>query len=253
MTTHPRFRTRSVAAAVIALTLCLPLSLTGCASKYGAQTTAVNYYPQCYQPVADLRADEHSAGKAAGTGAVGGALLGALIGGLVTGRASGALIGAAAGAATGAVAGDIYGKSQGKERDERIAAHLSQLDGESATMDRATAAARVATKCYNGEFARNVAAVKAGTMDKLEFTRRYDEIRAGLEETSRILNSTGTNMAEKDAQYRQVMTAEPKQATQPVAQSTRKWSNSRTNMEGAKREVDEQIAAQARIVAALEG
>lgn len=245
----PRWYMRSAALTVLALSVCL----AGCASKYGAQTTAVNYYPQCYQPVADLRADEHSAAKSAGMGAAGGALLGALIGGLATGKASGALIGAAVGAAGGAVAGDIYGKGQAKERDEKIAAHLSQLDGEAGVMDRATAAARVSTKCYEQEFKHNVSAVKAGKMDKIEFTHRYDEIRAGLEETSRILNSTSTNMAEKDSQYRQVMLAEPKQASQPVSQSTRKWNNSRTNLDGAKREVDEQIAAQARIVAALEG
>ena len=35
---------------------CIAL-LGGCASKYGAQTTQVNYYPQCYSPVAQLRAE----------------------------------------------------------------------------------------------------------------------------------------------------------------------------------------------------
>ena len=91
-------------------------------------------------------------------------------------------------------------------------------------------------------------------MDKFEFTKRYEEIRSGLEETSRILNSTGANMAEKDSQYRQVMDSQPRKGGgQPVAQSTRKWNNSRTNMESARRDVDEQMAAQARIVAALEG
>ena len=33
------------------------LLLSGCASKYGAQQTKVNYYPQCYQPVSALRQD----------------------------------------------------------------------------------------------------------------------------------------------------------------------------------------------------
>lgn len=245
--------TRPCVRLVMLATLAVALCLTGCASKYGAQTTTVNYYPQCYQPVADLRADEHAAAKSAAKGAVGGALIGALLGALTTGKLSGALVGAAVGAASGAVAGDIYGKAQSKERDERIAAHLSQVDGETAVMDRATAAARVATKCYEREFKQNVAAVKSGKMDKMEFTQRYDEIRSGLEETARILNTTSTDMAEKDDQYRQVMAAEPKQASQPVAQSTRKWSTSRTNMEGARREVDEQMAAQSRIVAALEG
>ena len=38
----------------LALLLAGSLLLTGCASQYGAQKTKVNYYPQCYQPVAQL-------------------------------------------------------------------------------------------------------------------------------------------------------------------------------------------------------
>ena len=36
------------------------LLATGCASKYGAQQTDVHYYPDCYQPIADLRKAEKS-------------------------------------------------------------------------------------------------------------------------------------------------------------------------------------------------
>ena len=43
----------------LALLLAGSLLLTGCASQYGAQKTKVNYYPQCYQPVAQLRQDEN--------------------------------------------------------------------------------------------------------------------------------------------------------------------------------------------------
>ena len=67
------------------------LLVSGCTSQYGAQKTKVNYYPQCYQPVNQLRQDENSTGKSTAAGAVGGALLGALIGGLATGKASGAV------------------------------------------------------------------------------------------------------------------------------------------------------------------
>ena len=64
---------------------CIAL-LGDCASKYGAQTTQVNYYPQCYSPVAQLRADEDRVNNSTAGGAAGGALLGALIGGLATGK-----------------------------------------------------------------------------------------------------------------------------------------------------------------------
>jgi len=88
------------------------LLVSGCTSQYGDQKTKVNYYPQCYQPVNQLRQDENSTGKSTAAGAVGGALLGALIGGLATGKASGAVAGAVAGGAAGAVAGNVYGKSK---------------------------------------------------------------------------------------------------------------------------------------------
>ena len=50
---------------------CIAL-LGGCASKYGAQTTQVNYYPQCYSPVAQLRADEDRITNSTAGGAAGG-------------------------------------------------------------------------------------------------------------------------------------------------------------------------------------
>ena len=273
----------------VALLLVISMALLGCTSKYGTQTTQVNYYPQCYQPVSDLRADESAVNKSTGGGAVAGALLGALIGGLVTGRAEGALVGAAAGGATGAVAGHAYGKSQQRQRDQQqLNTYLTQLQGESANMDRATAAAKVAAKCYNEQFQQAVGAVRAGQMTKPEFTNRYTEIRSGLEETARILNNTSTAMAQKDSEYQQVLyeetgqtkapkpvaatppsTKKPKPVKKPVAEAppppaatpraqevadnTGKWQQSRDDMEETRRAVQDQLNANAATVAALEG
>ena len=94
----------------LALLLAAGLLFGGCTSKYGAQKTRVNYYPQCYQPVAQLRQDENSTGTSTAVGATGGALLGALIGGLATGKVEGAVAGAAVGGVSGAVtaAGRAY-------------------------------------------------------------------------------------------------------------------------------------------------
>lgn len=258
---------------------------TGCTSKYGPQLTTVNYYPQCYQPISELRKDENSAGKSAAVGAGVGVLLGALIGGLATGKAEGALVGAAAGGATGAVAGHAYGKNQQDKNDQqKVNAYLQQLDGESSSMDRATAAAKVSTQCYDRQFKQAAADFKSGQITRQDFSDRYAEIRTGLEETSRILRLTADRMAEKDDQYQQVLAAEQEQeydtpasdepstvrktsskpkksvaksankpAATPVAQQTRKWSDSREKLEETQQDVDERMRGYSSTVDVLLG
>lgn len=204
---------------LLVLLLAGSLLLPGCASRYGEQKTKVNYYPQCYQPVAQLRQDEGGAGKSTAVGAAGGALLGALIGGLATGKVEGALIGAAAGGATGAVAGNIYGKSQEKSRDAAyLQAYSQQLGSEAAGMNRATAAAKLASRCYDEQFRLAVNQFKAGQITRLEFQDRYNEIRSGLEETSFILYNTAMTMEQKDQEYQQAL-AEQYAAAQPASKT----------------------------------
>lgn len=247
---------------------------TGCTSKYGPQMTTVNHYPQCYKPIAELRQDEKTTTNSTAAGAGMGALLGALVGGLATGKVEGALIGAAAGGATGAVAGHAYGKNQQQKTDQqKLHAYLSQLDGESSSMDRATAAAKVATKCYDQQFQQAAANFKSGQLTRQDFSNRYTEIRSGLEETARILNNTATTMAQKDSQYQQVLAADQQEAgaqyqnastppdskpqaskakrkpaataskptmvATPVAQQTQKWNSSREDLEETKQEVEQ--------------
>ncbi len=261
-------RFTAVAGAIVLSTFVV----TGCASKYGAQTTNVQHYPTCYQPVAELRKDENIVASSTATGAIGGAIFGAIIGGLVTGKASGALAGAAVGGASGAVAGNIHGKNQQAKRDaEFYNKYASQLNAETASMNRATAAAKIASQCYEREFQAAISQTKAGTMTKQQLSARYTEIRAGLEETSRILQTTYTNTAEKDSEYQQVMAQEvggqqnlqiaqkhPEKIKTPqvraVAQSTNTWRASRTELQSTKVSVDQQIATNDAILqAALEG
>ena len=52
------FTTRKGTLCCIVMTCLCSLLATGCASKYGAQMTDVHYYPDCYQPIADLRSAE---------------------------------------------------------------------------------------------------------------------------------------------------------------------------------------------------
>lgn len=184
------------------LLLSLALLTPGCASKYGEQRTPVNYYPQCYQPVSDLRADENEVAKSTATGAVGGALIGAAVGGLATGDWKGALAGAAVGGTAGAVGGNIYGKNQQQKRDAAYLAEYAQmLDEDTASMNRVTAAAKVAANCYNQEFDRLIADYKAQRITKKELASRYEEIRSGLQEISYILTQRYDQMKAKDARY----------------------------------------------------
>lgn len=226
---------------------CIAL-LGGCASKYGAQTTQVNYYPQCYSPVAQLRADEDRITNSTAGGAAGGALLGALIGGLATGKVEGALAGAVAGGAAGAVGGNIYGKSQQRENDRRLlASYAAQLDEDSAGMDRATAAARLSARCYDEQFKKAAAQYKAGAITRQDFQDRYMEIRSGLEETSRILKLTSDHVIERDAEYQKTLAqAQAKGQVSQRQQAPRKekkaWNNSRRELESTRQDVDMRLA-----------
>ncbi len=256
----------------LALILLSTMTLTGCASKYGTQTTQVKHYSMCYQPVAELRQDENITANSTATGAVGGAIFGAILGGLITGKASGALVGAAAGGAAGAVGGNMYGKSQEAKRDAAFYTKYSnQLNAETASMNRATAAAKVAAQCYEREFQSAIKQTQAGTMTKAQLSERYTEIRSGLGETARILQTTYTGTAEKDAEYRQVMAQEvggeqnmhiaqktPSKIKKPearvVAQSTNTWKSSRNELETTKADIEKQMATNdAILLAALEG
>jgi hypothetical protein len=170
------------------------LSLSGCASKYGEQTTQVRYYPDCYSPINDLRASEFAVVKSAGAGAAIGAVLGALIGYAATGKASGAAAGAALGGTAGGGAGAAYG-SHKSSQEERAALdeYNARLDGNIREIDRASAAAKVARQCYSRQFTTAASEFKAGHISKDQFNDRYLEVVQGLEETANILGDAGKN------------------------------------------------------------
>lgn len=86
-------------------------------------------------------------------------------------------------------------------------------------MNRSTAAAKVAAKCYDDQFKLAANQFKAGQISRIEFQERYNEIRSGLEETSFILNDTAATMAKKDGEYQQAL-AEPYTSAQPTSASS---------------------------------
>lgn len=187
---------------------------TGCASKYGAQMTTVNHYPDCYAPISELRQSEYRAEKSAAGGAVAGAALGALIGYLATGKGSGAAVGAATGAVAGGAAGGIYGSQAQKSEDAaRLAEYNSQLDGNIREANKATAAAKVARQCYERQFKVAAAEFKAKRLTKDQFNSRYIEVTNGMEEAASILGQVNRNNSEIAAEYNRALQQERARAS----------------------------------------
>lgn len=269
--------------AVLALTVLLAatLPLSACSgSRYPARQTEVNYYPQCYRPIDQLRQDEDLTTNTTVGGAVGGAILGAFIGGLSTGKVEGALVGAAAGGAAGAVGGNIYGKKKAAERDaDYLQSYARSLGEDAASMNRATAAAKVSLRCYDQQFRLAANQYRAGTLSRQEFEARYQEIRSGLQETSAILGSTATTMQERDKEYQATLqqqeqraqastpapvrtanrtrkpqkTAPPPRTTPEVQRKSDEFKAAQRDLDTTRQDVDKRINSYENSVAALLG
>lgn len=248
MTMHPfRKRCRLSGRVLLCLLLAALLPAAGCASKYGAQTTTVSHYPDCYAPINELRQSEHSAPKYAAGGAAAGAVLGALIGYLATGKSSGALVGGAAGAVAGGAAGGIYGQhSQTQDDAERLAAYNSQLEGNIRETSRMTAAAKLARQCYERQFAVAASEYKAGRLTKEQFNSRYIEVTNGMQEAASLLGQSNKRGSEISAEYERALQQESmrvanagsgKNAPKASAEERRKLSNLKTKSTAMQRSV----------------
>ncbi len=185
---------------------------SGCASKYGAQTTRVERFPACYAPIQELREDESSVAKSTATGSLVGALGGALVGLMASG---GKWQGAAVGGAMGAAAGSAVGYSQGKQKqmaneNARMASYMRDLDGDISGLTASTASARMAIQCYQREFKNVIAQYKMGAISKIELESSYNEIRSGIEESERILGQIIDKAQNRDAEYLAAMDQESK-------------------------------------------
>jgi outer membrane lipoprotein SlyB len=205
------------------------LLLSGCAGKYGEQATQVNYYPDCYAPINDLRASEYTTVKSAGAGAAVGAILGALIGYAATGKASGAVAGAALGGTAGGGAGAAYGSYKSKQDERaRLDEYNARLDGDIREIDRATAAAKVARECYSRQFTAAVSEFKAGHISKDQFNDRRIEITQGLEEAANILGEKGRSSAQIAEEYNRALNSGQQGATAGKASSTARSGSGQT-------------------------
>jgi membrane protease subunit (stomatin/prohibitin family) len=192
----------------LALMLLISAILAGCSSKYGPQTTVVNHYPDCYQPVADMRASEFMVEEVTVVGAALGAVLGG-VAGYLAGGGRGAAMGAIAGAAAGSVVANQFAQSAQEKNDlKRLAQYSQQLQQTAAGMDATAAAAHVASQCYQRQFEAAMDDFKNGRIDKEQFRSRYTEVASGLEETSRILGSAIDSVNEVSAMYTDALTQE---------------------------------------------
>lgn len=201
---------RRITFVVLALALVVPTALLGgCASKYGTQKTSVHYYPACYRPIHDLRANEHNVAKGTAGGAVLGAMGGALLGFLTTGKAEGALVGGVAGAATGAVVGNLYAKKkQITDENRRMASYLEDIDGDIRNLDIASASARASLDCYDREFKQLLNDIRTRRLTRREAEDRYGEITSGREEAIALLGNAVNNGRDLDRQYEQAFVQE---------------------------------------------
>ncbi|MGA4635843.1 type VI secretion system-associated lipoprotein TagQ [Pseudomonas solani] len=225
----------AVRTALFTAVTCTSVLLTGCAgmgspsSKVAASTKA-EYYPQCYQPVGQLRASDQAMTQSVATGAIAGGVIGALAGGLSGGDHAGrnALIGAAGGALVGGAAGYYSARQQQIADDNaRIASYASDIDRSSGEIDRSIQYASAAQNCYQREFASLQASRKAKTVSETEGRLRLAEIVSGLNETNALMAAvdgrageninTYTQAYEKDLQ---TVGVERKDVSQVVAAET---------------------------------
>ncbi len=203
-------RARGVAAVVVTA-----LSLTACVQNDMApQTTRVEYYPACYEPVAQLRKANDHFSEVIAAGVVMGAMTGALAGALTTkGRDKGK--GAAIGAIGGAMAGGMAAYAQANRKEyadtrQRMASYAADMRAASSGLQGTNAAGRAATACYDREFKALVTSVKAGTMSKEDGRKRYAEIKSGLDEVATLMGTVAANAQKRKDEFQTAVSEEAK-------------------------------------------
>jgi outer membrane lipoprotein SlyB len=202
---------RSVLAIVLS---CVLLLTSGCAKdNYGPKTTPVAYYPACYQPIQELRDSGDKTTQYTAIGAVSGAAVGALLGGLAGRNTTGVLVGAGAGALAGGLLGYAKAKQDSiKDARARYASYVGDIQGEAGKLDQVTLAGKASRACYEQSFDALVAQYKAKQISREEYKARYDEIRAGMQEASRILGQAYGAGQEKDKEFQAALDDEAQKA-----------------------------------------
>ncbi|MDR1394598.1 MAG: hypothetical protein LBK52_00305 [Deltaproteobacteria bacterium] len=174
--------------------------LGGCAgAKLGKQTVVVKHYPECYQPITDMRRAAEAVNKATATGAILGAITGAAIGYAESGHSRGAIKGAVAGGLAGAGLGYLVSSEvQSMEQADRFRTYFQAMDTDISNLQQAVAAARIASNCYDKQYQQLSRNYKAGRISREEMLERLNEIRSGSNDAMTILrnyNDQAANVA----------------------------------------------------------
>lgn len=178
--------------------------LAACAAPGGTsvpQMTRVNYYPQCYQSVGQLRQQDQQFQQTMAANTIGGALTGAALGGLISGNWRGAALGALAGGVTAASATYAAARAQEADDERRRLLIANDLSHDSSEMQRAVIAARQADNCYGYAYAQLVAGVRRGAISRPEAAQRFAEIDQGGHEVAAILAEYGKKSMASAQQY----------------------------------------------------
>ena len=204
------------------------LALGGCALPGGTtvpQTTKVNYYPQCYQPVQQLHQADQQFAQTMAVNTMVGAAGGAALGGLIGGNWQSALYGAVAGGTAAAAGTYAQARFQQEADDERRAYLISNdMSHDSSEMQRAVFAARQANSCYNSAFNQVAGDVRRGSFSREEARQRFAEINDGQRETAAILAQYGKKANDSVQEYRvavnqQSQKARPSRSTHQMTQN----------------------------------
>ena len=205
---------------VAILMLCLAsVGLSGCASTYGKQTTKVELYPDCYEPIKTLRKEENRPVNSAVTGAAAAGFFTLATCAIINRDVSASCVGqAAVSAAAGATAGYFLGVQQ-KSRDEnsRMAYYLQDIEGDISGLNIATASARMSIQCYQKKFDASLAQYKKKSISREQLEASYKEIKSGLDESQRILGKVIESAQESDARYMAAIQEEEKLASRSAS------------------------------------
>lgn len=190
----------------------LSLLMPACMPKIpGLNQMKPEYYPQCYQPFADLEKAQDELIKRTVIGAGVGALGGAALGFLKTGNAKGALIGSGVGLIAGTALGYGFGKMKQIQDDrERMRSYQADMNADMRNASRVEQYAMASLQCYTREFNSLLSQYKAGQITKAEMQTRYTEIRRGMKYISEILANSKNELLKRDGEYREAFEAEAK-------------------------------------------
>ncbi len=216
MFTHPALKQSLLAFAIAG-----SLGLHGCATMPGEESqvssvprlVSTDYYPNCYEPIEDLRRYDVSARmakrqeEARTAGILAGAAIGAIAGAALdrNNRGRGALLGGLAGSLLGALA--TAQQDQGAtEQAEQDRADLTDkyayyIDGDVSDMDLTLASAQKAQSCYQKAYAKLLRDKKRGRVSAQEGRQRLTEIVDGLQETNELIATVDSRFTENVAAY----------------------------------------------------